>query len=826
MAAPARNHELSLLPKATQSRLRSTQIIVSLPQLVSELVQNALDADAGQVEVGVDCEDWSCWVRDDGKGLSKQDLTALESVGRYGTSKAYNCESLGEVSTFGFRGEALVSIADLSCLEISSRTARSRESWSIILKGAKSLYNGPAVRWRREHQGTTVCVRDAFYSLPIRRSSHTAPARTLELIRKELETLSLVFPYVSFSLEDSHKKTSSHPDTGKITKLPKTVSTLHAFRNIFGRALVECVEEIDISQNDLRISGFISLNATTSKSHQYLYINRHILNTCDLHRTIDSIFGLSSFGRDALHQDNQSSRPLSAIRRSPRNSEKRPIYVINITIPPRHVDNCVQPSKTAVQLQNNAMVVSFLSTVVDSFLTKHGFKIQLPSTSDRSSKGPRTPRKRRRTSRSPSRDARIPLSSLPMATPWIPTEAGEENQSAAYWTDPATGVTHALDPRTGNSYPTNKTRGDEPEGRRTLSRHAQKPDLDEIPDWIQQALGANQAYVLREPKIPSLDVPGPLNEQHSCQRSPFTNFSSQTQPQLAVFSKDELCDATVLAQVDRRFIACILSAESSVQLSQGSDDSRANDTTSGMLVLIDQHAADERIRVERLMRDMCRGFTSPSEGPVVRKLDPPVPIILARREASMLQESAAIGEAFSRWGVQLRISENPARETETVFASFAAKDVESLEAEYVQIEVLSVPDGVANKLLTEGRLRELVSSYLVGLSDPHFVSSVLKYDSSQSNEDDSWQRAVQWCPRSLIDLANSTACRGAIMFNDPLTLERCERLVAELSATALPFQCAHGRPSLVPLTQVQGDVFSLNHSQHMHPVDWGAFKVD
>lgn len=71
----------------------------------------------------------------------------------------------------------------------------------------------------------------------------------------------------------------------------------------------------------------------------------------------------------------------------------------------------------------------------------------------------------------------------------IPTEAGEENQSAAYWTDPATGVTHALDPRTGNSYATNKTRGDEPEGRRTLSRHAQKPDLDEIPDWIQQALG-------------------------------------------------------------------------------------------------------------------------------------------------------------------------------------------------------------------------------------------------------------------------------------------------------------------------------------------------
>lgn len=122
MAASSRDNELRHLPKLTQSKLRSTQIIVSLPQLVSELVQNSLDAGAGQVDVGVDCEEWSCWVRDDGKGMNKQDLKALESAGRYGTpvffvvmecntrhvvgtSKACSAESLGEVSTFGFRGE-------------------------------------------------------------------------------------------------------------------------------------------------------------------------------------------------------------------------------------------------------------------------------------------------------------------------------------------------------------------------------------------------------------------------------------------------------------------------------------------------------------------------------------------------------------------------------------------------------------------------------------------------------------------------------------------------------------------------------------------------
>ena len=85
MAAAVPN-ELQYLPTSTRSKLRSTQIITSLPQLVSELVQNALDAGASQIDVGVDCEEWSCWVRDDGKGMSKEDLTAFEIVGRYGMS--------------------------------------------------------------------------------------------------------------------------------------------------------------------------------------------------------------------------------------------------------------------------------------------------------------------------------------------------------------------------------------------------------------------------------------------------------------------------------------------------------------------------------------------------------------------------------------------------------------------------------------------------------------------------------------------------------------------------------------------------------------------
>ena len=75
---------LSELPLPTRAKLRSTQILTSLPQVVSELVQNALDASASSIEIGVDCEGWECWVRDDGEGISRAGLSALAN-GRYST---------------------------------------------------------------------------------------------------------------------------------------------------------------------------------------------------------------------------------------------------------------------------------------------------------------------------------------------------------------------------------------------------------------------------------------------------------------------------------------------------------------------------------------------------------------------------------------------------------------------------------------------------------------------------------------------------------------------------------------------------------------------
>ena len=163
---------LQSLSEPVRTRLRSTHILTSLPQVVSQLVQNALDASASHIDIGVDCQEWECWVKDDGNGIARSGLDELSKsygAGRYSmsllhwsrtssrlafepdTSKAHTLDSLEEICTFGFRGEgnehvlcphtsfmkgcvALASAADISCLEISSRTAISRQTWSVITK--------------------------------------------------------------------------------------------------------------------------------------------------------------------------------------------------------------------------------------------------------------------------------------------------------------------------------------------------------------------------------------------------------------------------------------------------------------------------------------------------------------------------------------------------------------------------------------------------------------------------------------------------------------------------------------------------------------------
>lgn len=181
------------------------------------------------------------------------------------------------------------------------------------------------------------------------------------------------------------------------------------------------------------------------------------------------------------------------------------------------------------------------------------------------------------------------------------------------------------------------------------------------------------------------------------------------------FLRSSLQRATFIAQVDRKFLLASLD---------------------GMLVMVDQHAADERVRVERFLAELV-----PAEGQVERwTFAEPVPVVVSREEAIVVEER---WEEFDRWGV-----------------GFETKSGEEGEMDdYRQVYLTSVPLVVADRLKVESRLQqELVRSHVALLAERGCTAA--------AKGPRPWASVLRECPPVLLDLVNSKACRGAIMFND------------------------------------------------------------
>ena len=181
------------LPHEVIKLIAAGEVIDSITAVVRELVENSLDADASRIAISVYPESWCVQVADNGRGMNQDDL--LVCVQPYTTSKIHATQDLSKISTLGFRGEALHSIAQLADLSISSRTSTS-SGWQMIYQQGEIVQDHPVAI----ACGTIVTVSNLFGNLPIRRQVNPPFSQQIKQSQNLIGQLALCHPQVTWQL--------------------------------------------------------------------------------------------------------------------------------------------------------------------------------------------------------------------------------------------------------------------------------------------------------------------------------------------------------------------------------------------------------------------------------------------------------------------------------------------------------------------------------------------------------------------------------------------------------------------------------------------------
>ena len=735
--------EIKLLTEETISRISAGEVIERPLNVVKELVENSIDAGATAITVEIrDGGISMIRVTDNGCGI-EQDQIGRAFV-RHATSKIRDAADLSHLSSLGFRGEALASIAAVAQVE-------------MITKVRESLLEEIGAP-----DGTTVIVRNLFGSIPVRRRFLRQPQTEAGYITDLIEKQALSHPLVSFHYRVNGQDRLHTTGNGNLREL---------IYRIYGRETANAIVPIHAEDPDhgMVLEGFLGKPeiSRTTRSFETFFINGRMLKSRELSA------GLEEGYRTDLMQ------------------HRFPFAVLHLTMPPEDLDVNVHPSKMEVRFTDRRAVLHFLDSSVHETLSK----IELiPKATLRTAKQERALRqkearlKEEQLRKAPAYEAfesartdRIPafeLSSrnIPASSPDRsvapskdhPSSDSVSRKDALYQTEreakdpllfedrrPYT-VTHA------QAYTSAAAAADSPG-----SEPADFSASDQAGPGYEASASTTAGTLTPDagPAVPEAAFPDGIPEQLS-----FTDaLSENTSPE-----KDFLLTGENAARF--RLIGQVFDTYWLIEYEK-------------QLLIIDQHAAHEKVNYERMMNRIAREHPALDHRGSIRTAAPEEYLALdrllekertakQRRDEAGEQEPVFVASQQLLPPIVLRLSgqeENAYRQFQDVFAAMGY-EIEDFGGSTFAIRA--------------------VPAELFGQTADSLFREVLEEIISER---------VSGTPGVILSKIASLSCKAAVKGNSRLSETEAKALIAELITLENPYHCPHGRPTMIVMSQREMD---------------------
>ncbi len=325
---------IQLLPEYVANQIAAGEVIQRPASAVKELLENAVDAGASKIQLIIKNAGSSLvQVIDNGSGMNKED--AILCFKKHATSKIKTADDLFNISSKGFRGEALSSIAAVGHIELKTRTKKDDVGTYILIEGSEIIKNESTAC----PIGTSISMKNLFFNLPARRNFLKSRNVETRHIIDEFHRIALSHPELHFTM---------HHDDNLIFDLPEG-NRRQRIVSIFGKKYNERLVPIEEDTSLSKISGFI-LKPEFSKrtrGEQFLFINDRFIKSNSLNHAINFAF------KDLISKENF------------------PSYFIYLDVPPNSIDVNIHPTKTEIKFEDERAIYSILKSCVRSSLGKY-----------------------------------------------------------------------------------------------------------------------------------------------------------------------------------------------------------------------------------------------------------------------------------------------------------------------------------------------------------------------------------------------------------------------------------------------------------------------